>query len=531
MKPANHLAGLILVLLATGVLFGLIVASGIIAKEDATRLGLMAFGTVSLLWYLDRLTSLAVSQFAVLALLFLHGLNVARYTILFEYFPAFDEGRLPLTMIVGAPLLLAGWRGLVTGPGFAAVSVPLIYLAWAFISSGFGQNPTHSYFYAGWTALICIFIGISLGLHKDPRTFWRQWLGGLIILGLITSITSLIAIALDLPGARFQRYLVDVSLGTSSKVPGFAGIFPNPNTMAGTSLLSMGAAIAYCYVSEKKRPKWLEPVLVICGSALLLSGSRAGFLGLLAVVGCYIWLLRTARRGRLIRVAVKPFRTVIISILTLAALFAFSQSPVGRVGFDRVLGQSGASSMNITGVRGDIWRSIVTGMVDHPVFGTGYMSRPMQADWEALRTMPGQLPKSAHSAPFEYGMNMGLIGLLLFLWMLWGGVRGLLREGERSLSGSALIFWICSAPVFLFQAHGNEPSAPLVWPLWVLLLTLRGINGMAIQGRSTPPWLMRFSMQEEIEFRRGFRPLSLDPPEQTSHPHRPVKDNEEPPEL
>jgi O-antigen ligase len=158
--------------------------------------------------------------------------------------------------------------------------------------------------------------------------------------------------------------------------------------------------------------------------------------------------------------------------------------------------------------RDEIWLSFLRGLKERPIFGHGFQTKPMRDDWETLRNMPGQVAKSAHSAPIEYGTTTGVLGLLLFLWLLWGGLRGILKPGYRGFGGSAIVFWLCSCPIYLLYAHGNAPSAPAVWPLWVLLLTCLSVNGQPARGQVAPPWVLRISRQEEGEFRAALPPFS-----------------------
>ncbi len=500
------LRGYLLVLLVTGLLFGLGVSSGIIPRADSTKLGLIVFGVVTLVSNLNRLLALSFSHLAVLSLLFMHFLNVCRAMTIFEYEDLFDRGRLPLSLAVSVPIIVVGWRGIITGPGFAALSGPVVYLSWAILSSGFGLDPAHSYFYAGWLLFICLMISLSRGLHEKPESFWRKWLDGLVVVGVFFALCSILVIVFDVPGARYDRRMLSVESGVHILAPGFKGLFTNPNTMSAQAMLTLAAALARCYLDKGKRPKWLEPVLAVATVAALLSGSRAAFLGVVAGGCCYLWLFlgpkmkkRKKEQGpgsqqSWTRTAMAPLALVVL-------VLAFLVSPTGRVGLDRLVMERELSREGDKVGRDEYWSSFAKGLYENPVFGTGYMSKPMLHDWETLRLMPGQVAKSAHSAVVEYGTTTGVIGLLLFVWLLWGGVRGLLRPGHKEFARSAVVFWIASAPIYLFSANGNGPNGPSVWPLWVLLLCARSVHGQPLEGQAAPPWVLRISRQEEAQFR------------------------------
>jgi len=491
MSVRDSIRGQVIVIGVSSVLLTLLVLSGVIPKDQIIGICFPVLVGTVVIANLNRLAALSFAEFAVLGLVFLHSLNVFRYMHIFYDNVVFDAGRLPLSLMVALPVVVAGWKALLTGPGFAACGVPTIYLCWAGLSSGFGLDPQHSYFYAGWLMFMCALISISRGLNKEPEEFWRKWLMGLMLVGLLTSVLSLLAMALDLPNARYQRWVAH------NEAPGFRGLFFNANILCSGALLSLASALSLAYLDKNSRKRWLEPVLAICGVTILLSGSRAGFLGILSALFCYGYLLYSTRsrsRKETSGLAIAPAAILILGLIILAI------SPVGRVGLDRLLTSEELTNRSYAG-REDVWMSFLNSMVENPIFGSGYMSQPTAADWETTRLLPQQRAVSAHSAPIEYGTTTGIVGLLLFLYMLWGGLTGLTKPGYRRFSASAIVFWLCSAPIFLLYAHGNSPSSPAVWPLWVLLLTCRSLNGQPSRGEVAPPWVLRISPEEERQFR------------------------------
>ncbi|MBJ92996.1 MAG: hypothetical protein CMP23_00825 [Rickettsiales bacterium] len=519
MDSGNSTRSLILLVVVATVLFALLAGAGLIASKDTARIGLIYFGAVLFIGLLPRLFSLSFGQLALLGLLFLHFMNVARDMNVFAHEELFDSGRLPVSMAIALPVFIVGWRALLTGPGFAAISGPAVFLSWALLASGFGIDPAHSYFYGGWLFFMALLISVARGLHKNPEAFWETWLKGLLLMGLMTSTLSIFAIALDLPGARYERWVFN-NAGTGSSAPGFCGIFGNPNTMASCGLLSMASVLAISYQRQRERSRWLELTLVICGSAVLLSGSRAAILGTGICGITYLWLIRPNNPNQMLSIQSRgTLRTFLGPAIVFVALVGFATTPTGRVGLDRLLTTEAAQIQGSVG-RDEIWMSFINGLQKRPVFGHGFMTRPMKDDWETLRIMPEQAAKSAHSAPLEYGTTTGLVGLLLFLWMLSGGLRGLLRPGHKMFAQSAVVFWLCSSPIYLLFSHGNNPSAPAVWPLWVLLLTCRSINGQPQEGTPAPPWVLRISRQEEQEFRNAMpnQPITSMPPSSRRQP-------------
>jgi len=507
-RPDNSFAGLVFALLATGTVVTLVYFSGQFPTTQVISGGLMGLALVAALWNLNRLTSLSFPQVAVLGLLFLHSLNVLRYTTTFIDSELFDEGRLPLTALVAGPILIVGWRGLMTGPGLAAIGAPALYLGWCMLSAGFGSNPGHSYFYGGWLMFMCLLIALSLGLNRRPTEFWRHWLIGLTVIGTITSIASLAVIAAGVPGSSWQALVHNPLLGGTLETSRYRGIFTNANHMAANATLAINAAISLAYLDKRRRGLWLHGVLACCGSVVLLSGSRAAVLTFGLGLGFYAWLHLSPRwRVPTASVGIPETRKGLVPTLAVVLLLAVGLSPAGSVGLQRLGRTDEAVSMGGGAEeRNLIWASYAKGLVTHPVFGTGFMNSGIKADWHTRRQMANYTARAGHSAPVEYGLTTGIPGLLLFLWMLWGGVRGLMRPGQKSLAISAIVFWCANAPAYLLYTVGNEPSAPAVWPLWILLLTCRSMNGVPIEGQTKPPWVLRISRQEEAEFRVWMAP-------------------------
>jgi hypothetical protein len=510
-KPDNSTTGLVFALLITCAIITLVYFSGQFPTTQLIPGGLTLLALVVIVWNIHRLLTLSFSQIAVLGLLFLHTLNVLRYTNTFIESELFDEGRLPLSMMIAGPILVVGWRGLMTGPGLAAIGVPALYLSWAVLSAGFGSNPAHSYFYGGWLMFMCVLIALALGLSRHPSSFWRNWLYGLIVIGTVTSIASLVLIIAGSPSASWHTLVHNEAVGSTFETARYRGLFVHANHMAANSLLAINAAISLVYLDRERMGLWLHGVIACCGTVVLLSGSRAGVLTFVIALGFYGWLLVAPRwKRRTLNTGIPETRKGLVPLLAIILLLGVGLSPAGSIGLQRLsrtdesLGGGGED-------RRLVWASYAKGLVSHPLFGTGFMNSATIDDWHTRRQIDSYAAMSGHSAPVEYGLTTGIPGLLLFLWMLWGGARGLIRPGQKGLAISAIVFWCSTAPTYLLYTAGNEPSAPAVWPLWILLLTCRSMNGTPIEGQVEPPWVLRISRQAESEYRAWMAP-EQDPP-------------------
>jgi len=400
-------------------------------------------------------------EVGVLGVLGLHVINLVRGMWFAKELWLFDTGRLPLTLFVATLLLAGAHQRLMEGPARVALGPVLVFFVWTGISGLAGIDPFHSFFHTGWLALMVIIIGLAMSLFESPRVFWTVWLKGLVVVGVLSLGMSLLVIALGLEPASAFR-----GVGYTER-PGYQGLFFSPNYLGIHACITIGAAMGLAALDAGRTRRWFVPVLLLCLVCSVICASRAALLGTsLGLVSYAAHSWSEARRRR-----------VGLVVIVLAMFVGIGlQSGVGRTGFERLAG-TGELMDEGKEPRQIIWASYLRRYIERPVFGIGFQIYGTQGDRSVMREL-GR-PMTSHSVLVEYGLTAGVPGTLLFLWILWGVGRGLATaEGRRCLPSIGL-FWMATAPSYLFDTMGTAPSQPATWPLLVIVITSRGFAGMA----------------------------------------------------
>jgi putative inorganic carbon (HCO3(-)) transporter len=189
------------------------------------------------------------------------------------------------------------------------------------------------------------------------------------------------------------------------------------------------SVLPFCIVaffSGRRRFFWLVTSLVLAAGAVA-TGSRGGFLGLVAAVLYLTWVplpgrqKGTAGRGR---------RIVLVGIVGL-----FSAVVVGGAAWHRIGTLTHLQNdYNLSAETGRlaIWHRGLTIIAERP-WGVGLDA------FEAAEGMEGGRYKAAHNSLLQIGAELGIPGLLVFIALCLGGYRLLGRflaqERERGDSG------------------------------------------------------------------------------------------------
>ena len=174
--------------------------------------------------------------------------------------------------------------------------------------------------------------------------------------------------------------------------------------------------------------RWIWSLLAIFSaiSILFLSNGRSGYVALLAGGGCFFWVIYS-----------RPLAKLFVALTFVAIAFtSYFASPTvhERVnqGYEEVVNALARpinqSSENLTslGARIGMWRVSVTGMLAHPVLGSGTGSYPVLARQafysQDILDMQGVHP---HNQFLFFGVELGLVGLLSYVFYLFrAGITG-----------------------------------------------------------------------------------------------------------
>ena len=293
--------------------------------------------------------------------------------------------------------------------------------------------------------------------EKDiPKLFW-----GLIGSGLFVSVYTII-----------QKFLGQVTadgrvIGIFGYSPNYVALFLAPITVLIAGLLTTDYGLPRL---QNKYLRWSVVGLLFAVSllAIYFSGSRGGFLAVAGGIGIFVilryWSWIRARLSSQIMVGI----LIIIAIATAWTLFKpdFSASPgAGRV----------ASSNN---VRYQIWQTSIELGKLHPVFGVGLGN--FQSAFGDLTQNRANFPEyitplalTPHNIFLMFWLSMGILGLIVFLWLLveffrkgFSDFKKPLRPIILAVMASIIIYGLVESSIW------KNDLAIIFWVFWALIWTL-----------------------------------------------------------
>lgn len=229
---------------------------------------------------------------------------------------------------------------------------------------------------------------IVLAMARGERD--RRWLSWAIVIGLIAESVVTAIYGRSGPGARAEG-----SIGQSNELGAFLAI-----TTVFAGALVPGAR------------SWFARLLLLGGTVLgvygvILSVSRGAVLAVILGLG-YV-TLRSSR------------------ILTLLFVLVLATSPLWAPDYlkERITGTQveaeGTDEEELEGsaqLRIDTWKAITRIVTEHPLDGVGFTGLEFVLP-EAGTALGMEVKDSAHNTYLRFLAEMGIFGLLLFLYLLW----------------------------------------------------------------------------------------------------------------
>jgi len=237
--------------------------------------------------------------------------------------------------------------------------------------------------------------------------------------GMAWTLTWL-TVALALVG--ISNYLSGVfGPGQDRRILGYdAGLTRNPNDLALMLNLIIPIAVSLLLSTTGALVRTvLVAALAIQVTAVILTFSRAGFLTLAATLGLY---------G--LRLLGRPSRGFVLAGVAVAAL----SLPFLPAGYAERLLTLRAIDADSTGSAQARWGGTVAAienMASHPILGAG-----LGMDILALNETVGPTWRAVHNTYLEYGVDLGVPGLVLFLLLLWSSWKS--ARAARRLGGLEL---------------------------------------------------------------------------------------------
>jgi len=240
------------------------------------------------------------------------------------------------------------------------------------------------------------------------------YLKALIVFWLLGSVLStsgrlrrmcwlLTLLMIPLGVTAVNHFLAGEYVAEGGRIIGYdAPLTQNPNDMALMLNLGLPLGVGLLLSSDRLLVRLLlSAVLVLDAVAVVLTFSRAGFLGLATTVISYMICL--GRRG-------KWLWSAAVIVICLTGLLLVPESYRERLS---TISEIEADKTRSAQLR---WLDMVLAlqfMLDNPVLGVGMGNNAL-----ALNDIRGPAWKEVHNTYLQYGMDLGLPGLLLFLSLL-----------------------------------------------------------------------------------------------------------------
>jgi O-antigen ligase len=343
---------------------------------------------------------------------------LAAYTVILVAAPQdFIAGLGPLriALVTGVVALAAHardrWAGRIASPRWPVeLRLVLCLLAWAVVMVPFSYWPGGSVAVLTNLYLKSIAVFVLLAGVIDTRRRLRLMGGVLVACAAVIAVTAL---------RHFQTgTIMD---GAPGRIAGY-GVSPmagNPNDLALLLNIIIPIDAALCLTTTRRAWKWLGlAVLAICVAAVVVTFSRAGFITLVVIAVLFLWWL--GRRGTIGAIVAVAAMALVLFVLAPKG-YVHRLATVSNIDADR------------TGSAQGRWRDMVVAtnfVVHHPVIGAG-----AGMDYLALNQVRGNVWLSVHNVYLNYAVDLGVVGLGLFLAVFGRAFRGV-RRVERERAGA-----------------------------------------------------------------------------------------------
>lgn len=321
--------------------------------------------------------------------------------------------------------------------------------------------------------LSAISLGQSTNLRNSLAAFLRFMLMMMLFVEVAASIASLkkarwlilcylmsTVLAVGIGAGDFAR----VSSSTFYRLGGGVG---NPNILS--SYLGTGMIVALYYLVQGSRPAWRSLALlalVFASISLVFTYSRWGWVS--AIVAVIYWLIVN--------------RVGVLKIATMLAvtLFLFvADNTLVRLLTRRALVDQSTRNRLVT------YESGLRAIVDHPWMGIGFDQ--FDSLYEYMWLPDGAYKRSSHNIYIQVGVEVGLLGLVIFVACLLGITIGLIRSVRRAeLSAADRAFAYTVSALLVQQLISGLSDSKLLAPYFWFVFALAAGLSIVLQQQHTP---------------------------------------------
>jgi O-antigen ligase len=191
------------------------------------------------------------------------------------------------------------------------------------------------------------------------------------------------------------------------------GIFENPNDLATSLDLLIPLAVALALTRKGLARAFYFACAVILGTGVILTFSRGGFLGMVAMGGLLLWKLGRSN---------KAMTALAIATVVMVFLIAMPVGYSSRITsiFDTESDPTGSSQ-----ARKDLLERAASVAANHLILGVGMGNYSIYSIGE----------QRAHNSFLEISAELGVAGLIAYMIMLFAPLRSLRRIEQESLAG------------------------------------------------------------------------------------------------
>ncbi len=247
-------------------------------------------------------------------------------------------------------------------------------------------------------------IGYSVAVRYGVERF-------ITLLAITAGIAAVVSLAVIVAVPGYGRMQVDY--------PGaWQGIFSDKNRLG--QFMALGALAFIPVLREARGKRRLLAALGMAACVVVLLGSESLTAALVAALGALLVVTLYAGGGN--RAALVAFATVAIVATCVGTAVAFN------VNLDSIAGAFGRDA-TLTGRTG-VWPYVAGAIADRPFFGYGYSTfwRPDGAFVQYLPTQLGWRPYHAHDGYLELVLDIGIVGLAIFVIALGTALARTLRR-------------------------------------------------------------------------------------------------------
>jgi putative inorganic carbon (HCO3(-)) transporter len=351
---------------------------------------------------------------------------VQLYAVPGEWLPAFEPLRLALSLSLAALGLLLlnhiGRRLPFRGDGVRGVALGA-FTAWALLSRTWSVVPERTDEWLGMFLKVVVAWFLVVNLAATPKRL-RGLCLALIAGSLVTSVGTL------------QTYFSGEKLSQGFRGR-WVGVFGDPNYLA--NYLGMIVPVALAFLAHRGTSKRVRllclTALVLAISAIVLTFSRGGFLGLVA--GLVVWSVRErAQRGK----------ALLLASALAAGVAIFAPATYWERNETVEDFQTDASALG----RVYAWHVASAMNADRPIRGVG--GGAFRDAWPSYAPPEARKALVAHNIFLDTLGELGWVGFFLFLIFVGSATGAVFRAGEdpemgwlaRGLGASVAGYLLCN---------------------------------------------------------------------------------------